>query len=215
MSKISKLLLGILLITCCGCYKVDSYENDVISRLEVVNKLPVYKQNHHSKYFDYYLSRDVGCLDKGVISDVFNYNGTKFVMNIDVNYIVSNTREYSDNALYTIDGTYTNNEYKEKKYKILVYEYGSEYYVCMYTDTCVFTTLCSPLKSMKVLEKMLYMARSVSINETRIKDIYKKSNDIYKYNYKNDFFDTTVPESGNVNELFQSEKYRNIYVNEE
>lgn len=207
LRKISLVILASFLLTGCAG-KQMSYDQMIQKSLS----RPLPPSNNKSKqYIKYYTLPDVGIKESNQLSTLYEVSGNKVMLSIDVPKIIQ--RKYykdsemetgynKDDVLYSYSGTYLDNQDKEQKFNILIYEVGSKKGIIMENNSVNLIGIVNDSDMLYVMESMLTTLRSSTVNEEKIAAEYSNKEIIqYKATHEN-FFEQAVPESGSMIDMY-------------
>lgn len=210
------LAIGCLVCLLAGCSSNIVSTGDIENTLAEAEQLPSYKANHFKKYYSYYLEPCIGRLQADSTSNIFCYNGIKFVMNLnvakilqDVYYSEGESRESTLSALkdaeYSVQGTFEDSTSTTQNFEVEVGEVGSKYVLYMYAGNVEFFSVVNSNEITEIAEKMLCMAKTVNVSTERVKSDFSLRKDITYTAKKVQLFQSIVPEEGSIDELFEKE----------
>ena len=215
-----KFLVLLLLVCLIGCNKepssLDLRVDEAINRaLEEKNHIAKYKD----KYLSYYVDPSIGRIEASSTSHVFDLDGNKFVMNLDVSNVINESLfELKENnidieSFITRSGVYTNYEGVEEPYTIDVYRNEGVYLLLFNTNYLNFYSYTNEINCPLLVEEMMSIAKSVVINKkTVINDFNIKEIITYQPSYL-DLFEEKIPENGSVEELIKEDDLLNEIEN--
>ena len=86
MKKVLAVLL--LLLTGCSISRSEESEKKMEDDIEAVLSADYDQPNYTKEYYAYYLPPDIGRYSGDALSNTFNYAGTSFIMNLNVDSIL-------------------------------------------------------------------------------------------------------------------------------
>lgn len=216
MKKYLIVFLCSLLLVGCGVSE-QSVKDEITQTIKDASKYEIKEEtNHHRKYFDYYLPRNIGVRANPLLeveNVEFIYDNTSFYMSLDVAEVI--IYEYYDqllkykmnqyNDIMQVGDSFINRtgemvdyNYSMRKYKIMVNRIDSnEYFVYVSFGDVYFVALCPLSEVNPLVYNMLIIGRSVRVDSDLVLlDYSNKVNIIYEKSY--DLFEKVFPESGIV-----------------
>lgn len=204
----------VLLLLLSGCSSDMLTTRSVETSLEQAQTLDVYNANYSKEYYSYYLEPCIGRLNGDSTSNTFDYYGIKFIMNLNVASVLQDayydTEEQTVTStgmkenVYSLQGSYVTKDGNKKEFLLEVNMLNDAYIVYMQAGYMEFFSVVNANEIAPVAEKMLYMARSVSVNTDRVKRDFSLRNDITYTAKKVELFQNLVPENGSIDELFEN-----------
>lgn len=206
MKKIVVLLICLLL---CGCASNNANLDDAFIQ---ENKDLNLRPNNSLTYYKYYLPSDVYEQDYEENAVLLKYEESTISMNLNVASII-NSEFYNDYYLkddgffddyhlfYEHTGTYLDIDNNHVEYFYRVYEYENEYIVHMMSEKINFYAYTIKKNLFDLSEKMLIIAKSISVNDIDVISNYS-SKSIIDYQKKQiNLFDLVLPVNGKLDEL--------------
>lgn len=209
-----KIWLSILmLVMLCGC-KVNAADFD--RRLDdsiqdaLHTQLNAVKYNKH--FYSYYIEPSIGRIDADETGNYFNYDGTKFLMTLNIDNIV-NEKYYTD-RIHTAsttndsklvverDGSYVDLDDKEHSYVLKIYDFDGFYHTYLHTTRLDFYGVTDQVKAANLAGLMLQIARNTKIKTDAITAKYSVKESIEFESQKLQLFEYVAPESGFIDDLF-------------
>ncbi len=210
MKKFLVILLVLFLVGCSSNEKsIQISLNETLSTFDNAIK----KSNkYHNDYISYYIDPSIGRVESNEISHIFNYDGTNFIMNINVANIINNqwygkdiTNTKLNNSIAKYEGTYFDKDLDVHSYEINVYPIENKYLLRFDTYYIHFYSYCDELIIDELSLEMLNIAKSVILNKNKIISNFSiKETITYQPSYL-DLFDNKVPESGSIEELLKDD----------
>ncbi len=210
MKKIAVCMMTILL---AGCAR---YEGTLSARLNeklaAVQELEAQRPAYNHAYYKYYVEPSVGRISTDITSNVFSYNGTQFVMNLNVPGIISDAY-YKDAPVVqsglklteeaaSAEGNFRDAEGREHPFHTVLYNVDPYIIVLMSTDRLEFYSVCTPGEAPDIAAEMLRTARNVTINEEEVRTAFSNQQVIEYRKKKLELFQYIAPENGVIDELF-------------
>ncbi len=201
-----KIVLAVMLLLLSGCSVNRSEESETRLKEEVETVLTAsFDQPNYTKaYYTYYLPPDVGRYSGDALSNTFNYAGTDFIMNLNVDYVLYEDDTLllaKDGAIFTDTGLYKDTEGNIHSYTILIHALTRGYVCYVHTDYTDYFAVCDYVSAMKLPLKMLRIARSVHIDEERIQNDFNLRLPITYQAHKIELFQNMAPVDGTLEEL--------------
>ncbi len=218
MRTISILFVTLLFLT--GCTKVNNdLSADISNRIYTALSEKVSSPFYHHQYYAYNIEASVGRIESTLTSNTFSYNGTKFMMNLNIPYILGDTSsslKLTDQVIYENSGEYSDYNGNNHVYSLHVYNLNGNCIIELTTDYTVFYSVCSNKEVSSLVGVMLDIARTVKIDENKIKQDYSDRELITYKREQLELFKNIVPENGAVDELFENnESYEETETNED
>lgn len=209
MKKILVCLLTILLCACTNSRDINLKLGKVfVDDINVGN----IRTNNYTFYMEYYMPSDVNEESSEALSYVFNADGEKFIMNINVASILNS--EYNvgnsltddgffnkDKQIYERAGTFINVNGSTIDYFAKVYEDDGECIVYIVTNEVNLYGLCPIEKVDMFSSKMFQMAICNNVHKSRIVEDFSKKDVIDYQKIAVNLFEKTYPESGRVDDM--------------
>lgn len=213
MKKIVTMILACFLLV--GCKKQDvNVQNELDQKVERAQSMDAGHATFNHGYYSYYIQPGIGRIYSDRTSNVFMMDGIQFVMNLNVAGIVNRTYESQDTIVEELinkeclvaqsSGDMEDFNGISHPYTIEIYQKGEVFYTLLRTDLLEFYSLSNELSSTLLAEEMLKIARSTIVHEDEVLADYSKQETI-SYNRKTlELFQNIAPESGVVDELFDT-----------
>ena len=211
-NRVGKSVLAVLLLFLCGCGEyTGSIQNDLDRKIDQVVSQPVVTANHNHRYYSYYLDPQIGRIDSMLTSNIFTYNGVRFIMNLNTSRVIN--KEYYEPGSDEIQidaelmaeksGTFTNALGKEDQYTVKVYHTGQEIYaVCVYNDPVSMYAMCRNYEVADTASAMLSILCTVQVNKEKVVADFSNKRKIDYQREPLELFQFIAPESGAIQELF-------------
>lgn len=216
--KIILILICLLSLTACVSNNISDFESQVNegidSAMPLNNSLGV---NNITKYFSYYLPKD---MTEDICEEtyaVFEFNGFPIVMNLNISNIINkkyftnvqlSSDEYfnSEKLLYTKSGSITNKKGNANEYLINIYSRDdTSVYVEFVTPSISFHSYCVNGMLKEVIRHMVVMVQYLQVDDTLVLENYY-DRDLIDYQKKNvDLFDRIIPANGRIDEMIVDE----------
>lgn len=183
-------------------------ENELSNALEST----IHDNWYGKRYYSYYKEPSVGRLDADEVSDLFVYDGARFIMTLNTESVLNNVYyqqtdtgaedEWNLTVLAKGSGTYLDRANTERDYDWQVYEWNGERLVTMHTEYVIFYAFTNELTVPRLLRQMMIIARSVSVHQDEVLADYSKKENITGTSTTLELFDSIAPVSGSIEELF-------------
>lgn len=193
-----------------GCASSASLAERMQNNIDAVLAQNVSQAGHNKTYYSYYIEPSVGRFSGNETGNVFSYEGTKFLMNLNVPSIV-NEQTYPDSdsdgietissPMLTKDGTYSDSEGVIHEYHLRIYQQNQVYLTLLNTDTVNFYSLSDAWKTVDLAAEMLKIARTVEVKTDAVLAAYTNSQKLDYKTEKIQLYNEIVPESGSITEL--------------
>ncbi len=210
--NILKSIAVILMIVLCGCGEyTGNIQQDLDRKIARVVSQPPLTANHNHRYYSYYLDPQIGRIDSMLTSNVFTYNGVRFIMNLNTSRVINKEYYDPDSDEIQIDaelaaentGTFTNILDKEDKYTVKVYRTGQDIYtVCVYNDSVSLYAMCRDYEVADTASAMLSVLCTVQVNKQKVVADFSNKRKIDYQREPLELFQFIAPESGAIQELF-------------
>ena len=212
MKKFLLLLIACILV---GCSNGSSDFNSEFDKQ--INEALNYKLHTH-KYKDgfisYYIEPSIGRIETTDTSHVFNYDGTNFIMNINVASIVNeklydNKTTSNANSEYLKKGIYKDINGNEHNYEINIDANNKYYLIVFSSDELQFYCYADEKSAPKISGEMLKIARTVTVDRQAVINAFNiKELITYQPSYK-ELFEEKIPENGSIEELIKDDDILN------
>ena len=211
-NKVLKSVLAGLLVFLCGCGEyTGSIQNDLDRKVDQVVSQPAVTANHNHRYYSYYLDPQIGRIDSMLTSNIFTYNGVRFIMNLNTSSVIN--QEYYEPGSDEIQieaelaaeksGTFINALGKEDEYTVKVYRTGQEIYaVCVYNDPVSLYAMCKDYEVADTASAMMSILCTVQVNKQKVVADFSNKRKIDYQREPLELFQFIAPESGAIQELF-------------
>lgn len=203
MKKVLAVLL--LLLTGCSISRSEESERKMEDDIEAVLSADYDQPNYTKEYYAYYLPPDIGRYSGDALSNTFNYAGTSFIMNLNVDSILDEESDSllirEDGAIYTSDGEYTDVEGTVHPYSISIHALSRGYACYVHTSYTDYFAIADYVSAMQLPVKMMRIARSVHIDKTRIENDFNLRMPITYKTHKAELFQNMAPVDGTLEEL--------------
>ncbi len=206
MKYISILLVMMLFLS--GCTKMsDDLSAEISNKINETLSEKASSPTYNHEYYFYSIEPSVGRIDSTLTSNTFSYNGTKFIMNLNIPNILGNASEdskLSSSTVYENSGEYIDYNEVSHHYDLYIYEVSYGKIIQLTTDYMVFYSVCSQNEVPSLVEVMLDIAKTIKIDENKIKVDYSDRELITYKREQLELFKNITPENGAVDELFDN-----------
>lgn len=209
MKKILVCLLAVLLCACANVADTKSQLEQVFNKDDVQNTS---RANNYTFYIEYYMPSDVNEESAETLSYVFNTDGEKFIMNINVASIL-NSQYYEnynlqddgffnpDKLVYEHTGSFANLTGSQVNYFVKAYEDDSNCIIYLVSSEVTMYGMCSCTKAGLLASKMYQMAKSSNVHRSRIIEDFSNKDVIDYEKVAVNLFEKTYPVEGRVDDL--------------
>ena len=195
-----------------GCMSLNQKEElDSIENYLNKTEFKSYPTNNHLELFDYYLPSDLREIEVGDTYILFDYDGNKLYLNLNISGIISSSYYtaykladdgfFNDkNLLLSYTGIYKGEE-GNKSYYYKIYKYDN-YYFIHYLDSHINIYGSCPLSYLQAMTKrIMVLVNSIELSEEEIVSLYSNK-DVIGYEKKPiDLFEYIIPSNGILEEL--------------
>lgn len=207
------LILYCLMLSGCTSVSSESLQKRLDKQAEKAESSAFMKPDHKKKYYSYYLPSDMGRFESTNTGNVLSFNDVKILMSLNVSGIINKVLYPDDtdnvfslreeNGIAERKGLYTDGDNVGHSYRLVVYDLSASCTVCMISDTVIMYANCNQVNADDVAERMIEIARSVSVNETELVADYSNRISEISKSEKVEMFESTAPENGRIEELFE------------
>ncbi len=217
MKKYLMLVLSLTLFVFAGCTTSSVSDTTLSEAIAQANNANLHTTNHQKTYYSYYLSPAIGRIDGDNTSNIFDLNGQRFVVNLNVTEILRSLNSdmidenqplfQQNQAIFQYEDVYTDLVGNEISYKFEIYEVDNQYLVYFDSDTLEMFSICYDMNLPDMIQNMLYLARSTIVYSDIVSQDFN-TQDIITYETKKvELFENLTPENGTIDELLiDSEK---------
>lgn len=209
MKKLIIIFVCVLLVSCSSSLNLKVSIDDVFAIESNAMKL---RRNNYSDYVDYYLPSDVYEYSADKLSNVFSYNDSKIIMDINIPGII-NSEYYSfrniadegffDNnkLVYHKDSTFVDMEGNIHNYFLNIYEYRKQYLVYFVSRDLVFYGYSNETDLVQLCSKIMLIAKSSKVkNEDVVANFSTK--EVIDYQKKQiNLFEKIMPVNGDIRDF--------------
>lgn len=203
-------ILLVMMIFLSGCTKMsDDLSAEISNKINVALSDKASYPTYNHEYYFYSIEPSVGRIDSTLTSNTFSYNGTKFIMNLNIPNILGTASEdnkLSSSTVYENSGEYIDYNDTNHNYVLYVYEVSYGKIIQLTTDYMVFYSVCSENETPALVEVMLDIAKTIKIDENKIKADYSDRELITYKREQLELFKNITPENGAVDELFDNDQ---------
>lgn len=211
MKRAAAALLGVLLLG--GCGKItESSCGDLLaeSAAEAVSR-PCDTPNCTKELYAYYLPPEIGRLSGNEAGNLFCWNGTMFVMNLNVSDVLRETyfQEAPEEepvldreaAVFSLDGTYEDSAGGIGNFRIMIHDLGGVYSCDVRTDKADFFAVTDLVTAVTLPAKMLRIARSMRTDTQAIAAAFSTKSAVSYEARRIQLFENLAPVNGTIDEL--------------
>ncbi len=208
---LKKVLPGCCAILLCGCAASSSMAERTDMYIQKAQSEEVRSANKARKYYSYYAEPGIGRYSTQENGNIFCYNGTRFLMNLNVAGIINGTyqtdaaarsSDQMKDAVFAEHGRYEDRDQEPHPYYLSIYQLsGKKYLTELNTDTVNFYAVSDALTASEISGEMLKIARSLVIDKDEILAAYSNQEAPAYQSEKTGIYDETAPENGAVSEL--------------
>ena len=199
----------VLLVSCASNVNLKTQIDDIF-KIESQNIR--IRRNNYSDYVDYYVPSDLAEYYSSKLANIFTYNDSKLIMDINVPGIL-NAEHYPNNTLndegffdsskmvYHRESSYLDLDGTINSYFFNIYEYKSQYLLYFVSKDLLFYGYCNETDLAQMCSRMLYIAKSSSVkNDDVIANFSTK--EVIDYQKKQvNLFETIMPVNGNIRDF--------------
>ena len=164
--------------------------------------------------YSYYVEPSVGRISSDASSNTFNYNGAKFVMNLNIPEII-NSIYYTNKTVETngvsdltpaakTEGTYLDYLGDEHEFTASIYEQDGQCLTVLNTEYAEFFAVSTPLEAVQLASVMMETARSLKVDTSGVAEAYSNKQTISYKRKRLELFQNIAPESGAIEDLFEN-----------
>ena len=204
-------LLCLFLVGCNQSADIKTSLDAIIS--EEVNNGDIYRQDHNSVYFSYYLPSDIYIIEASRNVSILSFNQDRILMNLNITSIIADqnktkngffesTISYKkDYLIYQNKGIYRDYDDIECHYDFEVYEINEHYLLNLKTDDMCYYAYTT-IDNVELLTKRLFsLAESMSMNRELIISDYSNFDAIDYRRQQINLFETIIPQEGKVEDI--------------
>lgn len=205
------MMAALLCCILCGCAgRTFGLQEKLNTALAAEQSYPVHQPSYNKKYYSYYIEPCVGRLDASASANLFAYDGSRFLMNINVPAVIG-TQSAQTGVLSapaaSAAGTYTDLSGEEKEFSVQVYADSGRAVTVMRTAYMDFCGIGWMADAPELAGMMLRIARTVQVNQAEVAAEYSGRDLITYEGTTMQLFDYIAPESGSIEELFVDSHY--------
>ncbi len=215
--KILVPVLAAFLLAGCSSYQGD-LQSELNQRLASAQEKQILGAEYNHRFYSYYLEPGVGRMGSSLTSNTFCYEGTKFVMNLNVPSVINAAYYTSESDPFTAisggselaksEGSYLDRDGREHGFSVGVYLLNSEVFTYLVSDTAEFFAVSdSELAAAQIAGRMLTLARGLEVNSDAVLSTFSMRQTISYSRKKLELFQNIAPESGTITELFEDSGY--------
>lgn len=209
------MIFSLFLMMLSGCAKENAsfdLNKSIETQLSYALETSIHDNWYGKRYYSYYKEPSVGRLDANEVSDLFIYDGVRFIMTLNTENVVNEVYynqvadTYEDETGLTVmangNGTYLDRSNTEQAYHWQVYEWDDACFVKMWTPCVTYYAFSNERTVPRLLRQMMVITRSVSVHQDEVLADYSKKENLTGTSKTLELFDSIAPESGSIEELF-------------
>lgn len=205
-----KLVIVLMLLALSAC-KIDVNGTDLDVVFEKDLEDISLRRNNYTEYVDYYLPSDVHQTEDSLLSESFEYNDSKFLMDVNISGIINN-KYYKNTSVddgffdesklvYRKQSTYRDMEDGLFDYIFSIYLEDNEYLICFNSKDLIFYGITNKNDLDGLSSRILLMAKAAKVNEEKVVEDYSNK-EVIDYEKKQvNLFETVMPVNGNINDF--------------
>lgn len=209
-----RLLLSIIvLLSLVGCTKYSDDLNALLSqKVDEALTIAADRPNYNHQYYSYYIEPCVGRIRSSEASNIFNYLGTRIILNLNVSGIISSAYYPSElvddlklselQLLANKNGTYIDYFNEEHPYDICLYQVSNGVLTLFHSDTIDLYSISGKYDAVEISKVMMRIARSIKIDRELVISTFSRQQMIYNKKETIQLFQNLAPESGVIEQLF-------------
>lgn len=212
MKKFLLLFLSCILLGCSN--GTTDFNNELDKYIDKALNSNLHIHKYKDGFISYYVDPSIGRVETTDTSHVFNYDGTNFIMNINVTNIINEKLYENKSSEYTASGynkkgTFTDINENIHDYVIGI-DYNDQYYmITLSSDELQFYSYADEISAPKIAGEMIKIARSVTIDRNAVINAFNiKELITYQPSYM-DLFEEKIPENGSIEELIKDDDILN------
>lgn len=209
MKRIRILLICSLLFVMSACSTSQPDFESLLNRFFA--QTPSYTTNQNKTYYNYYLPPNVGNLESTLTSNIFVFDNTEVILNLDIASVIqevyfepeaiSSTNTTSN--MFT--GSYTDDQSINRTYAFYVYDLGNQsLLIRLQNSQSVMVSIVKNSSAEIVLNQMVTIFKSITIDQESIVNDFTIKNSLVYNNVFQDFFAQTPPVNSSVKEMMCS-----------
>lgn len=213
------LLLFFMFLILFGCSKKNGNNFDSTKNLlKKEGKVSILKDlTNFKKYYSYYLDPAIHLSLSDDLSSIFDYDGYKFSLNVNISGIVNQehfngVNNFDDDSLKNNEVVFSFKDYyvgiddQKHDYIYQVYHLGDFYYIYMVSSNLISQALVSGEEIENISLKMLHIMRNTKVEEKEIVNNYSLKDEISYHKKDVDLFKTLAPTKGRVEDIIKTNK---------
>lgn len=211
MNKLKYLIIMLLLVG-CSVSTLDNIDNDIQAVIKKVNKTSVYEnQNHNKKLISYYLPTNIGILNSNKISTIMLIDGFEVFMTLNVSEVIADELVLTnlDASEYVlVDSFTTRNNNNEIIFNEIVIEdlEDNQFLLFLKSEEVFFITMVPKAAISNVLENMLLVSRTITIDRKAVLADYSIDDQINYEKQVIELFSESVPTEGFVKDIYENKE---------
>lgn len=209
------LLAGVGMAVLVGCGSADASDLGSAAKrqIDAVTTAPVLMPSYTHHFYDYYAMPSIGRLGSSRTGNVFSLDGTRFIMNLNVNAVLCDayyqnvTENDSLNDILPetrFTGTYVDYAGETHAYTVAIYLMGEQYYTFVSAGAMDFAALSNAAQAPYLAGEMMRIARTIRLHPEAVLSAFSNQEAVIANTRKRvDLFHDLAPESGVIEELFE------------
>lgn len=209
-----KLLVLALILCLFGCSNTNNIEKELDEVFSNRNYVMT-KANNYTDYINFYLPSDIKEIDCEKLSYIFDVDGCKLIMNINLPYIF-NEYYYNDNTLqdegpfdesklvFSCEGDTLDSQFNKVFYSFKAYQFDDVCILQLISNEVSMYGYCHKGKIKLLAEKMLQMVKNSWVDSAKVINDYAEK-DVIDYQRKAvNLFERIIPRDGSVEDALLS-----------
>lgn len=211
MNKLRYIILMLLLVG-CNVDSLSNVESEVDKTITKVNDTSIYEiQNQNKKLISYYLPTNIGILRSNKISTLMLIDGFEVFMTLNISEVISEefiltNLDKSDYVLVK-DFKTLNSKKDSVLNEIVIEDLGdNQFLLYLKSEEVFFLTVVPKAAIPNVLENILLVSRTITINKNAVLADYSNEDQI---NYKKEvieLFSESVPTEGFIKDIYEDKE---------
>lgn len=208
MKKFLLLLIACILV---GCSNGSSdFNSELDKQINEALNCKLHTHKYKDGFISYYIEPSIGRIETTDTSHVFNYDGTNFIMNINVANII-NEKLYDNIALNNSNseiirkGIFKDINGNEHNYQFSIDSNNKYYLIIFSSDELQFYSYADEKSAPKISGEMIRIARTVTVDRHAVINAFNiKELITYQPSYM-ELFEEKIPENGSIEELIKDD----------
>ncbi len=210
-----KILLLIILICLFGCTSnVANFEADLSRAIEKEKNIKSFYPDNNKAYYSYYVDPSVGKIYSDQTGNIFLYQNTRFIMNLNVTDIINQKYYNSENAnaiqlhenlkMFSLNGEYTDYNNNTYPYQCDVFNLNDAYYLRFTSKYVTFYAQGNYTSIINVAPKMLQISKSIGVDEDKVITHFSSKETIEYKKETIKLFEVIVPINGKIQDILDN-----------